>query len=393
MQKLFFTGLALFGLFRVIAQGPDTTSPYKLKTIKIEEINLVSSLYHQEGNNSSVTGGIGTEKLTDVANSIDIKLLFQNNPLKIHTLDLEVGLDHYSSASSDKIDLNANSSASSSDNRFYPSLNYTLENKAKRQTLGAGLSSSTEFDYLSFGGNINYSKKTKDNSGEFSAKVQVFADQVTLIKPIELRPYGERGYGTASRNTYAATLSYAQIINKNWQILLIADIVKQQGYLSLPFHRVYFDDHSVHQENLPDSRFKLPVAIRSSYFLGDNIIIKAYYRYYADNWKLSSHTFNIEVPVKLSPFFSLSPFYRFYKQNGAQYFNGFEGHTASDLFYTSNYDLSDFTSYFAGIGCKFTPLNGVFGIKHFNTLEIRYGHYGKSTGMASNILSLNIKYK
>ena len=133
MQKLFFTGLALFGLFRVIAQGPDTTSPYKLKTIKIEEINLVSSLYHQEGNNSAVTGGIGTEKLTDVANSLDIKLLFQKDPLKIHTLDLEVGLDHYSSASSDKIDLNANSSASSSDNRFYPSLNYTLENKAKRQ--------------------------------------------------------------------------------------------------------------------------------------------------------------------------------------------------------------------------------------------------------------------
>jgi len=393
MQKLFLTGLALFGLFRVFAQGPDTTSLYKLKTIKIEEINLVSSLYHQEGNNSAVTGGIGTEKLTDVANSLDIKLLFQKDPLKIHTLDLEVGLDHYSSASSDKIDLNANSSASSSDNRFYPSLNYTLENKTKKQTIGAGLSSSTEFDYLSFGGNINYSKKTKDNSGEFSAKVQVFADQVTLIKPIELRPQGENGYGTASRNTYAATLSYAQIINKNWQILLIADIVKQQGYLSLPFHRVYFDDHSVHQENLPDSRLKLPVAIRSSYFLGDNIIIKAYYRYYADNWKLSSHTFNIEVPVKLSPFFSLSPFYRFYKQNGAQYFNGFEGHTTADMFYTSNYDLSEFTSYFAGIGCKFTPLNGLFGVKHFNTLEIRYGHYGKSTGMASNILSLNIKYK
>jgi len=385
--------LALFGLFRVIAQGQDTTSPYKIKTIKIEEINLVSSLYHQEGNNSAVTGGIGTEKLTDVANSLDIKLLFQNDPLKIHTIDLEVGLDHYSSASSDKIDLNANSSASSSDNRFYPSLNYTLENKAKRQTVGVGLSSSTEFDYLSFGGNVSYSKKTKDNAGEFSAKVQVFADQVSLIKPIELRSQGEDGYATAARNTYAATLSYAQIINKNWQILLIADIVKQQGYLSLPFHRVYFDDHSVHQENLPDSRLKLPVAIRSSYFLGDNIIIKAYYRYYTDNWKLSSNTFNIEVPIKLSPFFSLSPFYRFYKQNGAQYFNGFEEHTGTDMFYTSNYDLSDFTSYFAGIGCKFTPLNGVFGIKQFNTLEIRYGHYGKSTGMASNILSLNIKYK
>ena len=65
-----------------------------------------------------MTGGIGTEKLTDVANSLDIKLLFQKDPLKIHTLDLEVGLDHYSSASSDKIDLNANFNIGSTNSHF-----------------------------------------------------------------------------------------------------------------------------------------------------------------------------------------------------------------------------------------------------------------------------------
>lgn len=71
--------------------------------------------------------------------------------------------------------------------------------------------------------------KTKDNSGEFSAKVQVFADQVTLIKPIELRPQGENGYGTASRNTYAATLSYAQIINKIGKFYSLPTLLNNKG--------------------------------------------------------------------------------------------------------------------------------------------------------------------
>lgn len=43
------------------------------------------------------------------------------------------------------------------------------------------------------------------------------------------------------------------------------------------------------------------------------------------------------------------------------------------------------------MGMKFTPLNGIFGLKHWNTLEIRYGHYTRTTNMTSDII--NIKYK
>ena len=46
---------------------------YQSKKLKTEEVNFVSSYYHQDGNNSAVTGGVGTEKLTDFGNTIDIK--------------------------------------------------------------------------------------------------------------------------------------------------------------------------------------------------------------------------------------------------------------------------------------------------------------------------------
>ncbi len=397
MKRIFITGLALLGLFQAYSQTTPTDSTgYKSQKLKIDEINLVSSYYKQDGANSAVTGGVGTEELTDIANTIDVKLIRYNKAGKKQTFDVEVGVDRYTSASSDRIDLKANSSASSEDVRFYPSLSYMVENEEKGTTLGVGVSSSTEYDYQSFGGNVSYSKKTKDRSGEFTAKFQAFLDQVKMIKPVELRG-GSGGSGTEARNTFAASLSYSQIINQNFQIMFLADVITQQGYLSLPFHRVYFNDSTgetdSNQESLPDTRLKIPLAIRASYFLGDNVIIRAYYRYYTDDWKLTSHTANIEIPVKLSPFFSLSPFYRYYTQSAIKYFKGYKEHDGTEEFYTSNYDVSQFNSNFLGMGLKFSPLKGVLGMKHFHTLEMRYGHYTRSTNMVSNIVSINIKYK
>lgn len=393
MKRIFITGFALLGLFRLNAQTkPSDSTGYKSTKLKIEEVNLVSSYYKQNGDNAAVTGGIGSEELTDISNAIDVKLVRYGATGKKHTFDAEIGVDHYTSASSDMIDLSANSSASSGDIRFYPSLNYTMENEAKGNTLGVGISSSTEFDYQSFGGNVSYSKKTKDRNGEFTAKFQAYLDQVKMILPIELRAGGGYG-GTESRNTFAGTLSYSQVVNRNFQLMFMADVITQSGYLSLPFHRVYFTDGSVHQENLPDTRLKIPLAVRGSYFLGDNFIIRGYYRFYTDDWGLKSHTADLEVPVKLSPVFSLSPFYRYYTQSAVKYFKGYEQHTGAEEFYTSNYDLSKFDSSFFGMGMKFTPLKGVFGLKHFNTIEIRYGHYTRTTNMVSNIISINIKYK
>lgn len=396
MKRYFITGLALLGLMRAYAQAEkeQDSSSYKSKKLKIEEIDLVSSYYRQDGNNAAVTGGLGSEKLTDISNIIDVNLVKYGETGIKHNFNVEVGVDHYTSASSDQVDLQANSSASSSDIRVYPSLTYVRENEEKGTTIGAGVSSSTEYDYQSFGGNISYARKTKDRNGEFTARFQTYIDQVKMLAPTELRDDADtRSSGTSGRNTFLGSLSYSQIVNKNFQILFQADVVAQQGYLALPFHRVYFADGSVHQEKLPESRLKIPIAVRANYFLGDNVIIRGYYRFYTDDWGVNSHTANIEVPVKISPFFSVNPFYRYYTQSAAKYFNGFEMHTALNEFFTSNYDLSKFDSHFMGLGFHIAPVNGVFGIQRLTMLEIRYGHYTRSTNLDSDIVSVNFKFK
>jgi len=392
MKKIIISIVALFGLFNTKAQENTNTEPSKKLTL--DEINLVSSYYKQDGNNSAVTGGIGSEKLTDISNTIDVTMVKYDKKLRKNKFDFSVGIDHYTSASSDMIDLKANSSASSADNRIYPTLSWSRENEEKGTTLMAGVSYSGEYDYQSFGANIGLAQKTPNRMGEFTAKLQAFMDQVSLIAPIELRNDGNsESSGTSGRNTFALSLSYSQIINKNLQLEFLVDGIQQNGYLSLPFHRVYFKDNSVHQEALPDTRFKLPLGMRANYFLGDKVILRAYYRYYTDDWGLKSNTFSLETPVKISPFVSVTPFYRYYSQTATKYFAPYQQHTALNDFYTSNYDLSKFDSHFYGAGIRINPKNGLFGVERLNMLEIRYGHYTKSIGMQSDIISLNLRFK
>src|SRR5476651_2267405 len=165
MKKLSLTVIGLYiGILAAFSQQakPTDSAAYKSRTLSFEEANFVSGYYRQDGNNSAVTGGIGSEKLTDISNSLEIKLNRWDKKNRKHTFDFELGIDHYTSASSDMIDLKANSSASHADTRVYPSANWTVENEEKGTTFGAGGSASYEFDYMSWGGNINFAKKTKD---------------------------------------------------------------------------------------------------------------------------------------------------------------------------------------------------------------------------------------
>jgi hypothetical protein len=408
MKKICLSIIGLYiGFFAGFAQEKTDSSKYKNHQLTFDEANIVSSYYHQNGDHSAVTGGIGTEKLTDISNSFDVKFYRYDQLFRKHTWNFEVGIDHYTSASSDLIDLKANSSASHADTRIYPSVNWTRENEKKGTTIGAGVSYSHEFDYQSYCANINFAAKTKNRNGEFSARFQSFFDQVKLVLPTELIPvvagttsasstsggHHHVKYPSSSRNTFDLALSYSQEVNKRLQVMFLSDLVLQNGYLSLPFHRVYFTDGSVHQENLPSTRFKLPLGVRANYFLGDKIILRAYYRFYTDNWGLTAHTASLEMPVKITPFVSISPFYRYYIQTAIKYFAPYQEHTAADGYYTSNYDLSAFNSNFFGAGIRLTPPKGVFGIEHLNMLELRYGHYTKNINMQSNIITLNLKFK
>ena len=395
-----------FSLYAPVS-GPDT-SDYNPRALRIDEIDFVTSYYGQTGDHSAVTGGIGTEQVTDIANSLTLNLVWQNKPQKKNTLAIGLGFDYHSAASQAYVSKTGASSPNGT--RLYPSLDWTLENTKTGTSFGLGTYYSGEYNYQSLGADFHFSQKTADKNGEFSAKFQGYFDRVKLIYPSELIPTttttiltsasvggGEDDHRanipTSPRTTLSASFSYSQMMNERLQIMFLGDLVTQHGYLSLPFHRVYFTNGKDTVEHLPSSRFKLPLGFRLNYFLGDNIILRTYYRYYQDNWGIKSNTVGIEIPYKVTPFFSISPFYRYYDQSAAKYFAPYGVHNPTDEYYSSNYEYSKFNSRFYGIGFRIAPPNGVFGWHGLHEMEIRYGHYTQTTDLVSDVVSLSLGFK
>jgi hypothetical protein len=370
------------------------------------EVDILGSYYQQNGNHSAVEGGIGDQHLTDVAPTILL-----NVPLDSTTrLAANVGIDYYASASSDKID-QVMSSPSASDVRYHADfgLSHTLANKLT--TLGAGAGVSKEYDYLSFNLVASFIRASADGNRQFSASGQVFLDQIKLITPAELRVGGTQNkkYGSDNRQSITLSLVYAQVLSKRLQASLSVEPVVQRGLLSTPFQRVYFRDYgsggllpgelgTAKAEVLPRLRYKYPASLRLTYYATDLVQLRGFYRFYNDNFGIRAHTFEVEAPVKVSPFFTLYPFYRYHTQTAADYFAPWKEHSVSDEYYTSDYDLSAFSANKVGLGLRYAPLYGLgrfrlaSRITKFKSVDLRYGYYRQTTGLTANVVSFNLAF-
>ncbi|MEO7523153.1 MAG: DUF3570 domain-containing protein [Ferruginibacter sp.] len=402
MKRICLVVVGLYiNLFGSFAQVKDSAN-YKSRKLVLDEINFVSSYYSQSGNNSAVTGGIGTEKLNDYSNNFEVKLFKYNKHRRKVGFDVNLGIDYYTSASSDQINPYTISSASHEDLRIYPSITRTITNEARGNSVLTNFSYSHESDYESFGFATGFTKKSRDNNSELTAKAQIFLDKVKIILPVELRNAttgglpgapNEYDYPWKKRNTFSSSFTFSRVVNQRFQWMVLLDLTYQQGFLGLPFHRIYFDSNKLTTEKLPSTRFKIPLAVRANYFLGDKIILRSLYRFYKDDWGLNANTAELETSIKLTSFLSGTAFYRFYTQTAVDYFAGFMQHQQSEIYYTSNYDLSKFNSHFFGGGIRYAPTKGLFGLKHWNMIEVRYGHYARTNGLHADIITINLRYK
>ncbi|MGY3088972.1 hypothetical protein ACVWYF_002012 [Hymenobacter sp. UYAg731] len=387
-------------------------------------IDIIGGYYQQTGSHGAVEGGRGTQQLTDVPPAIIV-----NVPLDtVSRLSVNVGADFYASASTDRIDF-ALSTPSAHDVRIHGDFGYSREQKAKGTIWGVGTGVSKEYDYLSFNLAGSFAKTSQDGNRQLSVAGQVFFDRVTLIQPLELRDNYDpanpnarvdKNYGSDTRQTYNFTATYSQVLTKRLQAAISTELVSQNGLLSTPFHRVYFRDNPTDNtaptstgdnfsprvakaariENLPRARFKYPVSLRLNYYATDLVQIRGFYRFYNDNFGITAHTFELELPVKITPFFVAYPFYRYHTQTAAKYFAPFMEHSVSDPYYTSDYDLAAFSANKIGLGLRYSPVYGIGRfhvpgknaqglprVMRFKSLDVRYANYrqtGSSIYTAAN---------
>jgi hypothetical protein len=384
-------------------------SSYQMKANTNEiEANFLSSYYNQDGNNSPVTGGIGTEALTDFANVFIINVPIDS----INSVSLFGGADSYTSASSDNIDSNV-SSASMEDIRGYGTLSYNRKNLKRSETYGIRAGYSKEFDYQSFSTGLSYTKEWNEGNSELNFTGQAYFDKwlgkehsTELIYPeMWLGDFlGYQKLTNPNRNSYNAQLFLSQVISKRLQIGISAEIIYMSGLLSTPFHSVYFadkEDYELDIERLPTTRLKIPFGVRLNYFPLDFLVLRSYYRYYTDDFGINAHTFEFETPLKINSSFTVSPFYRYHTQTASKYFAPKNQHLSTETYYTSDYDLAGLYAHKYGLGLKYYPTFGLLrsqpifnthGVFMFKYVELRSAIYKRSTDFSAFNISINLGF-
>ena len=98
-MKKYLILFALLGGYRSFSQEKDSTVVFKKRVLEATEVDFLLSYYKQDGVHSSVSGGMGSEKLTDLASNIVVTMPMNADDI----LTVDAGLSAYTSASSSNI--------------------------------------------------------------------------------------------------------------------------------------------------------------------------------------------------------------------------------------------------------------------------------------------------
>lgn len=444
MKKYLIALASVYSLIGFAQEKPkDTTVTFKKRVLESTEVDFLLSYYKQDGIHSAVSGGSGTENLTDIASNIVVAIPMNADDV----LTIDTGVSSYTSASSSNINpfdttnptpWSSSSGASESDQLVSLVGNYSHSSDSRNFIWNADVSFSNEYDYTSVGFGGGIAKLFNKKNTELSLKGNVYLDQWRPIYPYELgnnlgrTVYDENGIATlgysnsgfnefsaTNRNSYSLSFGFSQILSKKLQFSVFLDVLSQEGLLSTPYHRIYFADKpnyyvgqpqfianynseqnsGVFQladaiEKLPSTRFKIPFGARVNYYINETFKLRTYYRYYSDDWGITSHTASVELPIKINEKFTVFPMYRYYTQTESKYFAPYEQHLSTEQYYTSDYDLSSFNSNQYGLGVSYTDIFTKariwkFGLKN---IDFRYNNYQRSDTLNANIVTVGFKF-
>jgi len=361
--------LSLFILITATAFSQDNSKVpvFKKRVLESTEVDFLASYYKQDGSRSAVSGGIGSEKLTDIASNIVVSMPLNADDV----LTIDLGISAYSSASSSNINpfnstgasgggntsdkgpsgtpWQASSGASGSDELVSIVANYSHSSDSRNFIWNADVSFSNEYDYTSVGFGGGIASLFNEKNTELSLKVNAYLDQWRPIYPTELDEYSlygsnflNHGYffgvsvldqngvsstnylpsafkpvTTVKRNSFSASVGLSQVLTKKLQVSFSFDLLQQQGLLSSPYHRIYFAD-------------------KANFYIGQAQYISNYesssntgvYKLADDIERLPDSRFKIPVGARLNYYinerFIVRTYYRFYSDNW-----DVQSHTAS----------------------------------------------------------------
>ncbi len=220
---------------------------------------------------------------------------------------------------------------------------------------------SVENDYRSFAAAATVNKETSDRSTKFSLGIAGTYDQIFRVNgnntPDPLTPVADQRFlGEGERSATDFNLGVTKIINRRTVVQLNLDFRIANGYMTDPYKVFSIVDAAgvewdQYFEGRPDSRTRWSITANLSHMLypGNNSMSLSY-RYYSDDWDVTSHTLDYAHRFSFANSDYLEPRIRLYSQTKAEFFqNSFfspNDGTTPDLpeFLSADYRLDDMVS-------------------------------------------------
>ena len=255
-------------------------------------------------------------------------------------------------------------------------------NKTTKAIFGANISK--EFDYQSLGVSANFSWDFNNRNTTLTAGAAINADTVNPVGgvPTGLTAMSASKSTTGSDDSKTVTdliLGVTQIINRTTLMQLNLNIGSDSGYITDPYKILSVLDSGGNlratdpylYEKLPDSRTRQALYWKT--VLGfDEDVLNLSYRYYWDDWDVSSHTIEAKYRLSLGDKHYLQPEVRYYVQDKASFYHYNLVDGSIPTYASADYRLADLKT--TTIGLKYG-----FDINDDSEFSLRLGKMNQTS--------------
>ena len=229
-----------------------------------------------------------------------------------------------------------------------------------RRTMGFNIS--TEYDFLSFGGNFLWQHDMYQKNTTLSAGINIEIDKISPVgntpRPLSDVSLLQRDAAEENKNIVDLVFGVTQVINKKSLFQINFSLSQADGYLSDPYKVVSIVDSITGEpsshiyEQRKDKRSRQSLFGKYKLTLDNNDVFSTSYRFMTDDWGVNSHTFDTTYKYKLSNGYYVQPHFRLYQQSAADFYRYFlRDNEATPEFVSADYRLGDLTT--STIGLKF----------------------------------------
>lgn len=166
--------------------------------------------------------------------------------------------------------------------------------------------------------------------------------------------WGLEGLDPDKREERNVSITLSQTLSQNSQARLVWSNIYSEGYLGNPYRFLEFGTTRV-LERLPESRNGNSVVLKFVTLLNDPTSLHTAYRYYSDDWSISSHTIDTTLYRDVSAKWTLGGRLRGYTQSAADFVKPIADIAQTDSEIAIDYRYSSFDTYTVGMEFLYKP--------------------------------------